>query len=307
MQKNFWPCARPFRRTANSHTMSSTRWLNGSTSIEKRLSNGPGNLLVAPLQNAWADGKITKTEARQLARVILQICKEAAKREKADSQAVEIASEAARRFDLTRPELPVILFSTRVRSQTKRSDFYEVELKGPTCTCPDFRSFRHRLRERHLTRCCKHILDAYAQLKPSGGWPGWLGAFLALSWTPHPRQNWQVLSIGQGWLTFRRPELVLISSAPNGWANVFAPYDGYYDSYGYNVIEDRWAYGIEPPASERIKKGILSFQKGSARKSEFVLKVDWQRHVTAATRLLKRSPRSSASIVLRPITAYSSV
>ncbi|HEY5740922.1 MAG TPA: hypothetical protein VIS99_00150, partial [Terrimicrobiaceae bacterium] len=50
----------------------------------------PGNLLVAPLQNAWADGKITKTEARQLSRVILQIRKEAAKREaeEAFSQAV---------------------------------------------------------------------------------------------------------------------------------------------------------------------------------------------------------------------------
>jgi hypothetical protein len=128
----------------------------------------PGNLLVAPLQNAWADGKITKTEARQLARAILQIRNEAAKREaeQAFPQAVEIASEEACRFDLTRPELPAIPFSTRVRSQTKRSDFYEVDLSGPTCTCPDFRSFRHRLRERHLIRRCKHIFDAYAQLEP---------------------------------------------------------------------------------------------------------------------------------------------
>jgi hypothetical protein len=71
-----------------------------------------------------------------------------------------------------------------------------------------------------------------------------------------------VLSISQGWLTFKQPELVLISSAPNRWANVFAPDDGYYDRYGYNVIEDRWAYEIEPPARERIRKAILSFGKG---------------------------------------------
>jgi hypothetical protein len=236
-------------------------WLNNH---REACLHWPGNLLVAPLQKAWADGRITKTEARQVARVILQIRKEAAKREaeEAFAQAVEIASEAARRFDLTRLELPAIPFSTRAKSQTRRDTFYEVDLSGPTCTCPDFRSFRHRLRERHLTRCCKHIFDAYAQLEPSSGWPGWLGAFLSLSWTPHPRQKWQVLSICRGWLTFRQPDLVLISSAPNGWANAFAPDDGYYDRYGYNVIEDRWAYEIEPSASERIKKAILSFARG---------------------------------------------
>jgi hypothetical protein len=224
----------------------------------------PGNLLVTPLQNAWADGKVTKTEARQLARVILQIRKEADKGEKEEAfvQAAETASEVARSFDLTGPVLPAIPFSTRMKSHTRKGVFYEVDLSGPTCSCPDFRSFRQRLNAGHLTRCCKHVFRAYALLEPSGGWPGWLGAFLALSWTPHPQQNWQVLSIGKGWLAFRQPELVLISSAPNRWANVFAPDDGHYDRYGYNVIEDRWAYEIEPPASEKIRKGILNLTTG---------------------------------------------
>jgi uncharacterized Fe-S cluster protein YjdI len=39
----------------------------------------PGDLLVKSLQKAWADSKITKSEARQVARVILHIRKEAAK------------------------------------------------------------------------------------------------------------------------------------------------------------------------------------------------------------------------------------
>ena len=34
---------------------------------------------------------------------------------------------------------------------------------------------------------------------------------------------------------------MLISSAPNGWADVFAPEDGQYDHYGYNATEDRRA------------------------------------------------------------------
>ena len=93
----------------------------------------------------------------------------------------------------------------------------------------------------HLTRCCKHTCGAYAQLEPSGGWPGWLGAFLRLSWTPHPKQKWLVLQIRPAWFVLQaRSALVLISSAPNGWADVFASKDGCYDRYGYNVVEDRW-------------------------------------------------------------------
>jgi hypothetical protein len=148
-----------------------TTWPIGSTIIRKLVIIGLAISSWGRLQRAWADGKVTKTEARQVARVILQIRKEAAKRdaEKALSAATEIASEAARTFDLSRANLPTIQFSTRVKSQTKTGTFYEVNLSGPSCTCPDFRSFRQRLSAGHLTRCCRHIFGAYAQLKPIGG------------------------------------------------------------------------------------------------------------------------------------------
>ena len=85
-------------------------WLN---SHPEACFDWPGNLLVDPLQGVWADGKITKTEARQVAQVILQIRKERqiATQRKAFSAATEIASEAARTFNLTRPNLPTIQFS----------------------------------------------------------------------------------------------------------------------------------------------------------------------------------------------------
>ena len=97
----------------------------------------PGSLLVEPLQKAWANGKITKTESRQLARLLLQIRKEAAKRE-ADhlaAQAVEMASQTVHAFDLSRPQLPAIPFYARMKSHTRKSEFYEVHLSGPTCSC----------------------------------------------------------------------------------------------------------------------------------------------------------------------------
>jgi hypothetical protein len=77
-------------------------WLNNH---HEACHHWPGNKLVEPLQNAWADGKVTKTEARQIARIILQIRKEAAKREAAEAfaQAVEVASQTVCSFDLTAP------------------------------------------------------------------------------------------------------------------------------------------------------------------------------------------------------------
>jgi hypothetical protein len=236
-------------------------WLNGH---REACVHWPGSLLVEPLQKAWADGKITKTEARQFARLLLQIRKEAAKREadQQTAQAVEIASQIVQTFDLSHAKLPAIPFSTRIKSHTRKSEFYKVDLSEPTCSCPDFRSFRHKLPTGHLTRCCKHVFDAFAQLEPSTGWPGWLRSFLGLAWAPHPQKDWHVLSVRPGWFSLRVPPVFfLISSAPNRWADVFTSDNGNYDRYGYNVLEDRWAYNLEPPNSEKIRKAIVAFSK----------------------------------------------
>jgi hypothetical protein len=207
-----------------------------------------------------------------MARLIVQIRKEAAKREaeEAFAQAVEVASLTVRSFDVTRPRLPSIPFSSRAQSHTSRGVFYEIDLSGPACTCPDFLSYRYRLPTGHLTRCCKHIFTTYAQVKPVGGWPSWLGAFMRLAWTPHPQKEWLVVNNRPGWFVFQaRPNLVLISSPPNGWADVFAPDDGQYDRYGYNVAEDRWAYNIQPRDADRIQKRSPLSRKGGKDKWPF--------------------------------------
>ena len=234
-------------------------WLNGH---REACAYWPGNLLVKPLQNAWNDGKITKTEARQIARLLLQIRKEAAKRdaERQAANAIEVATQAARTFDLARPLLPAIPISALIKSRTTKTTFYEVDLNGPTCTCPDFRSYRSKLPAGHLARCCKHIFDAYAQIEPPDGWPGWLESFLGVGAAPHPHQKWRIITFGQGWLGMQTV-FVLISSAPNDWANVFAPDNGLYDRYGYNVRKHRWAYEIQPPQSEKIAKAVVAFSR----------------------------------------------
>lgn len=96
-------------------------------------------------------------------------------------------------------------------------------------------------------------MDAYGELEPETGWPGWFGAFIELSWPPHPQQDWIVLRTGNG--------LVLASTAPTGWANIYTEESGQYDRFGYNIFEDRWAYGVEPDGGDRIRRAILDAMK----------------------------------------------
>jgi hypothetical protein len=101
------------------------------------------------------------------------------------------------------------------------------------------------------------LVDAYAQLEPSAGWPGWLRSFLDLAHPPHPKQNWPVLKITPGWFSLDgRTSFVLISSPQKDWANVFTSDNGNYDCYGYDLSKDRWAYEIESPNSERIREAV---------------------------------------------------
>ncbi len=72
-----------------------------------------------------------------------------------------------------------------------------------------------------------------------------------------------VLRIGRG--------LVLASTGPTGWANVFSKDGDSYERFGYNVFEDRWAYGIEPTGSDRIRRAIAdATNKGILRKGNRV-------------------------------------
>jgi len=59
---------------------------------------------------------------------------------------------------------------------------------------------------------------------------------------------------------------VLFSTASeNGWANVFAKEGRSYARFGYNVEEDRWAYGSQPAGSEAIAGAITSFRNKRGR------------------------------------------
>jgi hypothetical protein len=213
----------------------------------------PGDLLVQPLQEVWSDGKLTSTELRKIARLLVRIRKEWAKRQSAEAfeRARNLAVAILPNIDLSNARLPAIPYTANVRSHTDRTVWHQVDLLGPTCTCLDWRSYRHHLPLGHLSRCCKHVFDAYEQLEPDAGWPGWLGSFFGLAWKPHPQQDWMVLTLHGG-------SLALASTAPAGWADVHVYDRRGYDRFGYNVEESRWAYGIAPRDGAAIAHAITA-------------------------------------------------
>jgi hypothetical protein len=208
----------------------------------------PGKLLVQPLQDAWADGKVNKTELRAISRVLLRIRKDWARREKQQTadRMKEFVVATSMTFDLRNAQLPLIPLVLQIKSHSEKGLKYEVDLNQPSCTCPDWLGGRRRIPVGHLTRCCKHVLNAYSQIEPECGWPGWLGAFFSCGWPPHPHQSWSVIE--------SRNSYVLISSPAKEWANVFVEVDGTYDRFGFNVEERRWSYGIAPPDAGLLQK-----------------------------------------------------
>lgn len=231
-----------------------SQWLNEN---REACSHWPGNLLVTSLQKAWADAKLTTAELQEIGRLLISIHKEWIVDADANMEpAPPVSPEGLQKLDLTQPLLPLIPWKTRARSRTDKSACYEVDLSKPSCTCPDWQHDRSHFPIGHLGRCCRHVLFAYSRVHPPTGWPSWMQAFLGHQWTPHPCKQWMVIRCGSA--------LVLASTAPIDWADVFAPHVGEYERFGYHITENRWAYGSEPAESEYIRNRIITATRAAS-------------------------------------------
>jgi len=279
-----------------------SQWLNENRDA---CSHWPGHLLVEPLKSAWSDGQITTAELQEIGRLLVRIHKEWILQADTDSEPPPaLGPEVLQKIDLTRPVLPVVPWTTRVKARTDRAESFAVDLSEPACTCADWQQHRSKLPRGHLSRCCRHVLYAYSRIHPAKGWPGWLQAFLAHQWTPHPRKEWMVFSVGPASVVGQAPPvtvsrappadqqamapaglmtagggcpttstLVLASTAPIDWADVFAPEDGEYERFGYHIVEDRWAYGSEPVHADYIRARIINATRAATNESRIVQRV----------------------------------
>ena len=230
----------------NNHPAAATTW--------------PGSGLVQPLQEVWADGKANKRDLHRLARLLISVQREWARHPSTDISPVngDTTVEFVVDAHLDDARLPSVEAKFRVPSQNEMGRFYEVNLSGPTCTCPDWRTWRSRLPAGDLTRCCKHVLYVYAKLARRKDTDGWLMAFIDNGWPPHPGAEWHLLSVGAN-------KVLFCTASEKGWANVFAKDGREYARFGFNVDEDRWAYGSQPSHGEVIAEAIRSLRNKQGR------------------------------------------
>jgi hypothetical protein len=209
----------------------------------------PGNVLVDPLQRVWADGKINCTELKEMAIVLWRI-------ESEYSRAYSSAKvqEALDSFTVSEARLPVVSLQAKVPSSTG-DEPYDIDLAAHTCTCGDWVYKRREIGAGEIGRACKHIMKALRDVAPQGGWPAWFAGLIEdcclRDRGPHSADLWYVVNVAD--------HPVLFGTGASDWANVFEMKDGQYTRFGYNVIEDRWAYGERPYRSGTIVKAIREF------------------------------------------------
>ncbi len=225
------------------------KWLNDNPQGRK---SWPAYIFMPLLKQCFADKKIDAGEALAIAKLIQLVRREWARMHvpPASNQPVDYVSDAIAAFDARLAELPSIPLRFEVESMSEMGTVYVVDLSSPQCECPDFRSYRARLPALHLSRCCKHIMQAYAEVRPANGWPYWLDAFLESGFRPHPDQNWQVYSSQIG--------TYLVSSACPSWGNVYTIINGKSEKYGYSIDEERWSYGKQPEEAKVLARIVYS-------------------------------------------------
>jgi hypothetical protein len=126
-------------------------WLNKH---DEACLHWPGEELIRPLQEIWADGKVTRTELRRLTGLIRGIHKEWTKIQFDESmqRAGQQVEELPPKMPPSEPKLPPIDLTLRIKSHTQPDVRYDVDLSGPSCTCPDQRHGSPSLQKQPLFR-----------------------------------------------------------------------------------------------------------------------------------------------------------
>jgi hypothetical protein len=261
-------------------------WLNDHSDLAKVW---PATELIQPLQSIWADAATSKRELHRLARILISIQREWPKRVTNRPASAKALPELVYR-EASEPRLPSLKFEANIPSRGEAGVFYKVDLAGPSCSCPDWRGRRSRLPAGHLTRCCKHVFDAFAQLPQGLPTADWLEAFVELAWPAPPRTEWQLITINS--------HQVLYSSASDkGWANCFAKDGSGYERFGYNIEERRWAYGSQPKSAWAISEAIVALGN-KAPSHEPPRNLSQANQIEASGRTARRFAFASLAVVL---------
>lgn len=163
--------------------------------------------------------------------------------------AVEAAEAAKGKIEATMttwqatvPGVPRVPLALDIRSDSDKFSFYKVDLADTTCDCPDWKRSRSQHMPGDLSRCCKHVREAYEMIEPESGWPFWLGKFIE-------EGSKGIL----GWITaFAWGSPILIGISNRGLYEVFAKRGMDYDKFCYDAQRGAWDGGGAPDHESQI-------------------------------------------------------
>ena len=117
------------------------QWLNDHPAATE---SWPGSELVGPLQEMWADGIASPSDLQKLARLLGGLEREWVRR-----STPAHASHKVKLVDFARalgktPRVPKIAVTLDIPSWEQADTTYRVNLRGPSCSCDEWRRWRAR-------------------------------------------------------------------------------------------------------------------------------------------------------------------
>jgi hypothetical protein len=139
----------------------------------------------------------------------------------------------------------------KIDSFTNKKTQYTVHLKELTCNCPDFIKRRQFFLPTDIRRLCKHIIKALFKEKNKEILPKYIMAMLFYS----RDTNRGVRTDVEYFEDIINDERIALTNSKAGWYNIAAKdLKNKYDSFGYNVLENRWSYEKHPKNAKAIEK-----------------------------------------------------
>lgn len=139
----------------------------------------------------------------------------------------------------------------RIQSFSDASTWYELDLKEVRCTCPDWQKRRAHLHPDSPGRLCKHLVRVFAA-NPRALPPGLRDFARMVAWSakrPIPR-GFPCGEACRHGMVGKVAYVLGVERAKSPWVNVHAGTS----RYGFNLVEQRWAYGDKPPHAAELEK-----------------------------------------------------
>lgn len=137
--------------------------------------------------------------------------------------------------------IPPIKKKLSIKSHSNPKEYYKVNLIDLSCTCLDWQDSRKNFPPNSLNRCCKHIVEALSN--ESENRFSKLIYFLiqdtsTLGKGLSPYSDYKLKNVASH-------EVLYIFNS-NEWVNLYIHTGNSIQKYGYNKLQDRWAYGKIP-------------------------------------------------------------